>query len=114
MRKKAVYRISVSLSVIGLAVMFFTEPLISPEKYSVGDIDESMTGEHVKVEGHIGSFNSAQGHLFLDFYDNTGEIDIVEFDSETWIDEEELYTVQGHVDIYEGDLQIIAEEIRES
>ena len=112
MKKKDVYRISVVLSFIGLATMFAVETVISPESYNIGDIDESMTGEHVELEGNVENFNTAQGHLFLELNDNGDQISVVEFDSETWIDSDDLVTVQGHVDIYEGDLQVIAEEIR--
>jgi len=112
MKKKNVYRISVALSVIGLVTMFAVETALSPEQYELEDIDESMTGEHVEIEGEVESFNTGQGHLFLDLNDNGTHISVVEFDSETWIDPDEVVTVQGHVDIYEGDLQIIAEEIR--
>ena len=113
MRKKTVYRISVTLSAIGLSIMFFTEPMVSPAEHEVEELDESMTGEHIKLTGEVVNFNTGSGHLFLDISDGTGEINVVEFDSETWIDTDREVTVQGYVDIYEGDLQIIAESLEQ-
>lgn len=112
MRRETVYRVSVLLSVIGLTVMYSVDSFMKPDKAKIEDLDESMTGEHVTVEGDVESFNTGHGHLFIDLNDGSGEIDVVDFDSDVWIESDDRIEVRGYIDIYEGDLQLVAEEIR--
>jgi len=112
MKDKNIYIISAVISLIGLTTMYIVEDrYMEQQNVSISDIDESMTGEYVKIEGDIENFNTGQGHLFLELSGTEDQISVVEFDSDTWVNTGETVFVEGYVDLYEGDLQIIAEEI---
>lgn len=111
MRRKDTYRISVFLAVIGLTLIYFSSLYLSLEKVAIGDIKKSWSGRNVKVEGNVTSFSKSSGHAFIDVEDSTGEILVVDFDSDLKLERGDTVTVTGHVEIYEGTLEIVAKEV---
>lgn len=112
MKRKDLYKISVFLSTIGLSLMYASSLYLNPGIVDIGDIDRSKTGEVLEVEGQAMNVSKTQNHLFMDLKDSTGSIMIADFDSESKVKEGDKINVIGSVTLYEGELEIIAREIK--
>lgn len=111
--KKTAFTASTILALIGLTLMYSSIYYLGPEQTQIIEIDESMAGEPVEVEGVITNSYSTDEHLFFDLEDEYGaEIDIVMFNTDKSVENGEIATVIGDVSMYEGELNIIAEEIK--
>lgn len=111
MNRKQLYKISIFLSVIGLTLMYASSQYLEPEKAEIGEIDESWTGKTLRINGEAANVTRTENHLFMDLEDSAGSIMVVQFDSQTSVDEGEELEVSGHVELYEGELEIVAREI---
>ncbi len=109
--KKEIYRASIFFAVIGLTLMYLSTLYLEAEKVEIGEIERAWAGKQIEVEGDITSFTESDGHVFITLEDSTGSIQVVDFDSELESDRGELL-IEGRVDIYQGSLQIIADEIQ--
>lgn len=114
MKRKQLYKISVFLSVIGLTLMYASSLYLEPGKVEINQIDESQTGEILEIEGAAVNVTNTGDNLFMDLKDSTGSIMVVNFDSQTSVNEGESLNVIGHVELYEGKLEIIAREIKKN
>ncbi|MFB6190857.1 MAG: exodeoxyribonuclease VII large subunit, partial [Candidatus Nanohaloarchaea archaeon] len=106
--KKKVYKASVFFAVIGLTLMYFASLYISLEHVEIGEIEKSWSGKNVKISGEVTSFSRSSGHAFFQVNDSTGEIQVVDFDSQLQLREGEDVNVTGRVALYRGQLEIIA------
>lgn len=113
MKEKEVYRLSVFFAVLGLSLVFASDHFFEPEQFEISEIDESMVGEVVQIKGEVVSYFQSGSNSFIDLKDSSGEIDLVEFDNDFDISEGDKVTAEGRVDLYEGDLQVIAERIED-
>lgn len=111
MRRKDAYRLSVFLAVIGLTLIYFSSLYLSLEEVDIGEIERDWSGRNVEIKGNVTGFTKSSGHAFIDVEDSTGEILVVDFDSDLELERGETVTVTGHVEIYEGKLEIVAKEV---
>ena len=107
--KKNIYRASVFFGIIGLTLIYFSTLYLEAEESSIGSIERDQAGSHVKIEGKVVSLFESDNHKFFDLNDSTGEISVVDFDSEQEINQGDEVLVKGRVDIYQGDLQVISD-----
>ncbi len=114
MKEKTVYKISVFLALIGLTLMYASSLYIEVEETEIGKIEKSWTGRNVKINGNVTSFTKSGGHAFMDVEDVTGKIKVADFDSEISLSEGENIEVTGNVELYKGELEVIAQEIETS
>jgi RecJ-like exonuclease len=98
--------------VIGLSVLYYSTIHVVPDKVDVSDIESSMVGEKVRVEGEIRNYSHFDGNSFFELEDEEESIKIAVFDSEGGHSEEEMVEVRGEVTIYEGDLEVIGDEVK--
>lgn len=112
MNRRQLYKISVFLSVIGLTLMYASSLYLEPETVEIENIDESQAGEVLAIKGTAVNVTSTGSNLFMDVKGSTGNIMVVNFDSEASISEGASISVIGNVELYEGELEIIAREIR--
>ena len=110
-----ILKISIITAVIGIIALYFISRVITEETI---EIKKLKIGQIERISGMVTSvYVSRDDHVFLKVADNTGEITVVAFKNSN-IDEAydleigEEVTVLGRVDEYEGDLEIIAKEIR--
>ena len=111
MNQKQIYKISVFLSIIGLTLMYASSQYLEPEKVDVEDIEESSSGKVLEVEGTALNVTNSGSNLFMDLKDSSGSILVVQFDSDRSVSEGDPVSVIGSVELYEGELEIIAREI---
>ena len=112
MKHRNAYKISVALSILGLTLMYGSSLYIQIEKVQIGDIESSWQGRNVVAEGEAVNVTRSEEHLFFDLKDKTGSILVVEFDSNTKLNDGEFVKVTGKVEVYEGQLEIIAKELQ--
>lgn len=114
MNRKQLYKISVFLSVIGLTLMYASSQYLELENADIGDIDKTYSGETLKIQGEAVNVTKSGENLFMGVKDSTGSITVVSFGSETSVSEGEAVNVSGTVELYEGKLEIIADEIKKN
>lgn len=120
MKDEKLYRISLALSVAGLAALFLLAHVSSPERLNIGEIDHGDIGNRVEVRGTAEDvYVSDGGHIFFHVKENGSKIDVVVFEDDVksmgleydTIDEGNEVVVSGDVDLYRGDLQILPNEL---
>lgn len=113
MKHDELFKICVMLGALGLVLMYASSLYIDVQEAELGEIDETWTGRNVEVTGNVSSFNTYEDILFIDLKDATGNITVVEFNSRSSVDEGDAVIVEGHVDMYKGELEIIARNIQD-
>ncbi|MFB6208361.1 MAG: hypothetical protein ABEJ69_03355 [Candidatus Nanohaloarchaea archaeon] len=106
-----IYRLSVVLAVIGLGLMSVAAVKMQPEEMSADDIDESMVGKPVKLNGTIHDYYTDDETEFFELHDETGSIKVVNFDPRQRKGLGHPITVTGEVSLYKGELEVVAREI---
>lgn len=114
MERKKLYKISVFLSVIGLTLMYASSLYLTNDRVDIGEIERSWSGKNVKITGEIISYTESGDHAFMDVSDSTGNITVVNFDHRKSFEQGDRVNVTGHVEIYQGTLEIIVKEMEES
>ena len=105
-------RLALLISIVGLAALFLIANTIGSEKVLIGDITPDDVGRGVKACGEVeNKFTSKNGHVFFSLNDGTGSIKTVVFNSTQTEDPEADVCVTGRVDLYEGEIEIIADVI---
>jgi len=103
-----IYKACIVLSFIGLATIHISQSYMTPQKANVNQIDETWLGKTVKINGTIETDFNTESASFYTLKDSTGSINLVDFDNRTLPDEG---SVTGHIDIYQGNIQIVLDQI---
>jgi DNA/RNA endonuclease YhcR with UshA esterase domain len=99
------------LAVIGLELIHISQSFIQPDKVDIGSIDETWIGNSVSVKGTVSSVSSSNETIFLTVEDGSGAITVVDFDGGNY-SEGYSVTVKGYVEVYQSELEIVADEIK--
>lgn len=117
--RKTLLTASLSISIIGLIVIYFATLFIEPAKIEISDITPELEGRKISVVGHITQKREHQdGHLFLTLSDGKSTIDVPLFsDMMTTLENFGIsakefkfgkkVSVGGVLEIYKGKLQIV-------
>jgi DNA/RNA endonuclease YhcR with UshA esterase domain len=123
MEEKLLLKISIGCALIGLVILFWVSRNLELATNKIGEITIEDLGKNVKVCGKIASKSESKtNHVFLRLQDDTGNIDVVIFNStaenarKLGIDPYQLkkydsICVTGSVDEYKEKLEIIAKKI---
>lgn len=105
---------SLSMSVVGLFLIYITASNIEPSKIAIGEINGELIGATVTSEGYIKSENmNENGHMFLTIVDGKNSISVPVFSNVMKDLNEEDFKVKskikvtGVVDEYKSQFQII-------
>lgn len=111
-------KISLLIAILGVAMIYLSIALIGPQSIVIGDISKNDTGKQVTLSGTINSYGAANGNIFITLGDVTGNITVVMFErtargqKEVYeLKENELITVDGQINVYKNELEIIANKI---
>ncbi len=114
---RSLIRISLAISAIGLVLLFLFVQFYQPAKIGAGDITEGMSGNIVNVAGTVDKINVNDGNIFIDFSDETGNINIVMFQKDAVntdaysIKDGDSVTITGKVTVYKMRLEIVASSV---
>lgn len=103
-----IYKACIVLSIIGLGIIHVSHSYLEIQEADITEIDRTWMGNTVQVEGEVSSYTETENAAFFEIEDSTGKIDIVDFENRNISNQA---SVSGHVDVYQGNLQIVAEEI---
>jgi DNA/RNA endonuclease YhcR with UshA esterase domain len=110
MQEKSLMILSVIISVAGLVSMLLISQNMDIDKVPIGMLTPDDVGRGVKICGSVeDEYTSEDGHTFFSLKDDTGGIRVVMFNSKQSIGGDVCVT--GSVDFYEGDIEIIANEV---
>ena len=111
-------KICLILTIIGLIVLFFVVNNIKPLQVNISQIDESKIGNYIMVTGKIITKPVWKNdNLFFTIKDESGKIKIVMFSQDTRkypelnIAKNDEVLVEGRVNEYKGELEIVAKKI---
>ena len=115
--------LSLSVSVIGIILIYLASVNIQPKEISLSDISAEMEGRNIVTTGHITEKRTHKdGHLFLTISDNKADIQVPLFaDFMKELDNLGITTndfqindrisVNGILEIFNGNLQIIPKSL---
>jgi len=116
---KFLIKASLLISVIGIVLLFIFVQNIEPLEAEIKDIDDSYVGKSVKVEGIIDSigYDKDKETLFLTVSDENKDIKIVMFKKDLENMHQNLsisdnVIITGEIALYQGDLEVIARNIK--
>ena len=110
-------KISFLITIIGITCLFALNHFLEPEQLAIKDITLSHVGHEVVVSGSVASLTEKDGHVFITLSDNNSSIKVVMFANTAKIYPEiynltsGMLTIQGKVDNYKGELEIVANSI---
>ena len=103
---------------LGLVVLFFVTLYIKPLEVHTTDITKDMISHEVIISGSVKSYYNKDGTIFIVLEDKFDEIDVVLFENTAkrlpvahQLKKGDNITVQGKLDEYKGELEIIANNI---
>jgi len=110
--EKLILRISVILILIGFIVLYISSIFYEPRIISISEINSNFVGKNIKVYGNITYLNWKDNNLFLIVSERNSDIFVVKFSikDHTFKKHQNIY-VSGQVNIYQGDLEIIADRL---
>ena len=105
--------VSAVLSLVSIYLLSLTAPVYYVHPC---DLDYSMKGNNVKLEGHVTSLRVNEGNVFFTLADDGCEVRAVMWESAAaasghGVIEDEVLAVEGMVDSYGGELEIIVKRI---
>ncbi|MFP4116112.1 MAG: exodeoxyribonuclease VII large subunit [Candidatus Aenigmatarchaeota archaeon] len=121
MKDEKLRRLCILVSVIGIVSLFVFVRISEPKKVEIGSLGEDDVGRRIKVEGTMENpYLHDDGHLFFHVKDGTGEINVVLFNDDlesmdldpTVLKNTRRLEVEGDVELYEGELQVIPVEVK--
>ncbi len=114
--KKLTY-FSLAISIIGFLAMVSITLGIEPRQVAVSEITSETIGQEIITQGMIGSYFTNEGNVFIELKNRTS-MKIVMFSREAgkqpWVYDlrkGDLIAVQGKVQVYKNELEIIANKI---
>ena len=111
--KARVRRAALILSIIGLGLIHVAHSYIEPQETAVGDIEKAWIGNSVEVSGKVSEFERRSSVSVITVDDGTGSIKAVDFSGENFTEGKKI-EVRGYVEVYHGQLELVAEEITRS
>jgi DNA/RNA endonuclease YhcR with UshA esterase domain len=116
---KTLMYIALVLFIVGIAGLFLVTQFIGPKEIGTGKIGNSEIGQNVVIKGTIASYFEKDGHVFMDVDDGSGKIKVVMFENAARnqpyvynIEKGDMISVEGKIELYENELEIVANSIK--
>jgi exonuclease VII large subunit len=117
MKESFIMKLSFLGSVIGLVAIYIIVSHMAYEPVKIGSITGQMVGETINITGAVKNvYVHEDGHVFISLFDETGEVKVVVWsDTAGKLDETikkgDFLNIIGNVQLYMGELEIIAREV---
>lgn len=114
MKEKTLLRIALMCMITGMMGLFFISENIEIDSLDLSRIDETKTGEYVKFIGRIEGVNQAEKVMFLEVGQEKIEtVSVILFlDSGLPLEKGDYVEIEGEIDEYDGEKEIIANKVR--
>ncbi len=103
--------IAVSLLVFGLILLGAAEVFYAPVEISPSEIDKSLLGDRVITEGTITDITDLEDITFLKIKQNP-DLKVVKFTPDLDASKGDKVLIEGEVDLYQGDVELMVDEIK--
>lgn len=112
MDEKRLKNIALIVGCFGLFGLFFLSKVIVPPEFLVSDLNEAMIDNPVRLSGSISNLRNLKTVSMASLDDGSGKVILVSFDGfpDGIITNDEV-VVDGKVQVYNGELEIIVSEI---
>ena len=97
-------------SLFGLLSLLLIANYFEPKEVPIILLQEYIDSD-VKISGKVISASYSDDASFFRIKDNSGEIRVVAFDNVSQIRKNDFVSVNGKVDIYQGKVEVIADQI---
>jgi exonuclease VII large subunit len=105
-------KLALVFSLVGLFGLSLLAYISSPELVKIADVEGNL-GRRVIVAGEIASASYHASVSFLEVCEESNCVKVVFFDLPSHrLSKGDLVEIEGEVKLYEGDVEIIAEEIK--
>ena len=113
MKEKVLLKIALVISLVGLFMLFMISSEITVEEKTIDKINKDNIDETVKLQGYVSSVKDTDSVLIFSVAQEN-EIDIVVFKNgeEISLNEGDYVEVEGTIEEYNGEMEIIGEEIK--
>lgn len=118
MNERFLLKLSFMGTLIGIIAIYIIVSQMDYTSVKIGSITGEMIGETINIIGAVRNvYLHEDGHVFLSLSDDTGEMKIVIWSdvagklNET-TEEGDFVNVIGSVKLYEGELEIIAKDVK--
>jgi len=113
MQKKDLLKISLIVSLIGIAVLFVITQRIEINEKNIDKINKDNIGDYVKIKGKINKIDDLKNAVKINVV-QPSTMDVIIFKNNQSIDFEEGDNVEviGRVEEYNGKMEVIGEKVR--
>lgn len=110
MKRQDFARLCLLISIVGLGMMYLSTYYLGPETVEPSDVSRRDIGSTVSVKGNVSDFYMTDSASFFTLNGKTSGIKVSDFQKRSLSNGEEV-KVTGSVDLYRGDLQLVASKI---
>lgn len=117
MNQKKLFKISLSISLIGIILLLILSNILEPNLTKISDINNNHLNKKIKIQGKITNIKNFEEHNFqlITISDQTKEIDVLIKYSKIPLElkPNQKLEIIGKIQPYKNTLQIQAEKIME-
>jgi len=117
LREVALKRISLSLSIAGIALLFFLGQMFEAKEITIAEVGGQGEGAKVKITAQVYSAFSKGGNVMFQLDDGTGKLQGIAFNAgeaqRKLLRKNNFIRVTGRLQLYKNNWEIIAEKVEE-
>jgi len=110
MQDKVLLKLCLLWALVGIFLLILIANFTQPPEIKAIQMEDNLD-KIVLVKGIVTQITPRDTVTFIDVKDSTGEIKVVLFDKLNSVNQKECIQVRGRVELYKGELEIIADEI---
>ena len=111
MQDKVLLKLSLLWALVGLFLLLLIANFTQPPEIKAIQLEDNLD-KIVLVEGEVMNIIPRDTVTFIDLQDSSGKIRVVLFDKLNSINQGDKIQVRGRVELYKGELEVIADEIK--
>ena len=110
-KENNIIKFSLIVFIITILLIFYIENNFEKPKTKISEIELKDINKRVIFYGNLTKFNKNNDMGFFTFEDNNKSINIVTFNLNQSFELNKTYKINGRVNLYENNIQVIADEI---
>jgi len=111
MNKRQLINLSLTLSFLGMLLVWLGSMTYTPPTVEIGKISTSNLGDYVKVCGTASNINQRDTFTSFILESNQQSIKSIAF-KDLDLEQGQAYCINGRVDLYKGELEIVADKVK--
>jgi RecJ-like exonuclease len=107
---KKLLSLALIFSLVGLFSLLLIAEYLEVEQVSIAELEQRI-GQRVSISGEIVKVTQKPAVNFFELADATGRLSVVAFGEMTEVNTNTKVSVSGKVELYKGELEVIADQI---